>query len=183
MRLFIGIPLPASAQADVAAILRVLRAREWPVRWVRDRGLHMTIKFFGETTTDRVEAIVEMLNFAGDGLHPLTMTLSAGGVSPSIRQPRVIHLGIDADAALELLQDRIERGAEGLGFPPEGRPFRPHLTLGRVREGHRLPEGWQTELERIPSGEAFLVDRVMLFESELTPTGPSYSVRHEVVLK
>lgn len=182
MRLFIAIPLSASAEADVAGILRRLRAREWSVRWVRDRGLHVTIKFFGETTTDRVDAIVEMLTFATAGIHPLTMALSAAGAFPSGRQPKVIHLGIDADPALELLQDRIERGAEALGFPPEGRPFRPHITLGRVREGHRLPDGWQTELERIPAGEAFLADRVVLFESELTPTGPSYAIRHEVVL-
>ena len=183
MRLFIGIPLPGSAEAEVAGVLRLLRAREWPVRWVGDQGLHLTIKFFGETTSDRVDAIVEMLRFATEGLHPLTMTLSAAGVFPSARQPRVIHLGIEADLGLELLQDRIERGGERLGFPPEGRPFRPHFTLGRVREGHRLPEGWQTDLERIPSGQAFLADRVVLYESELTPTGPSYVARHEVVLK
>jgi 2'-5' RNA ligase len=183
VRLFIGVPLPAPAQTEVAAILRRLRAREWPVRWVRDKGIHLTIKFFGETTSDRVDAIVEMLNFATEGLHPLTMVLSTGGVSPSVRQPRVIYLGIDPEPSLELLQDRVERGGERLGFPPEGRPFRPHLTLGRVREGHRLPQGWQAELERIPAGEAFVADRVVLFESELTPAGPTYTVRHEVVLK
>jgi len=183
MRLFIAIPLPASAQAEVAAILRRLRAREWPVRWIGDQGIHLTVKFFGETTTDRLDAIVEMLNFAVEGLHPLTMSLSGAGVFPSVRQPRVIHLTIDADPALELLQDRIERGGERLGFPPEGRPFRPHITLGRVREGHRLPEGWQADLERIPAGEAFLADRVVLFESELTAKGPSYATRHEVILK
>ncbi len=182
MRLFIGIPLPAPTQTEVAAILRRLRAREWPVRWVRDKGLHLTIKFFGETTTDRVDAIVEMLNFATEGLHPLTMTLSAGGVFPSVRQPRIIYLGIDPEPSLELLQDRVERGGEQLGYPPEGRPFRPHLTLGRVREGHRLPEGWQADVEGIPAGEAFLADRVVLFESELTPAGPTYAIRHEVVL-
>ena len=183
MRLFVGIPLPPPAQAEVAAILRRLRAREWPVRWVRDKGLHLTIKFFGETTTDRVDAIVEMLNFATEGLHPLTLVLSAGGAAPSVRQPRVIYLGIDSEPALELLQDRVERGAERLGFPPEGRPFRPHLTLGRVREGHRMPEGWQADLEAIPASEAFMADRVVLFESELTPAGPTYAIRHESILK
>ncbi len=182
MRLFIGIPLPAAAEVQVAAILRRLRAREWSVRWVRDRGLHLTLKFFGETTTDRVDAITEMLTFATAGIHPLTLTLSGAGVLPSVRQPRVIYLGIDADPGLELLQDRIERGADALGFSPEGRPFRPHITLGRIREGHRLPDGWQTDLERIPSGDAFLADRVVLFESELTAAGPSYAIRHEVVL-
>ena len=118
MRLFIAIPLSASAEADVAGILRRLRAREWSVRWVRDRGLHVTIKFFGETTTDRVDAIVEMLTFATAGIHPLTMALSAAGAFPSGRQPKVIHLGIDADPALELSRT----GSSGARRPSAFRP-------------------------------------------------------------
>jgi 2'-5' RNA ligase len=82
-----------------------------------------------------------------------------------------------------LLQDRIERGGEQLGFPPEGRAFHPHLTLGRVREGQRLPPRWQDELERVPPGSPFLADRVVLFESQLGADGPTYSTRHVVPLK
>lgn len=183
MRLFIAVPLPESARAETSAVLQHLRQLEWPVRWVRDEGLHVTVKFFGEVTTDRVDAIVEMLDFATRGTGPMALTLSGAGAFPPSRQPRVIHLGIDAEPGLELLQDRIERGGEQLGFPPEGRTFRPHLTLGRVREGHRLPVGWESELERVPPGSPFLADRIVLFESHLGEGGPSYAVRHEVTLR
>lgn len=182
MRLFIALPLPAGPEAEIAAILSSLKAKDWPVRWVRPAGLHLTLKFFGEVTSDRVDAIVEMLAFATAGMRPLTLRLAGGGVLPSPRQPRVLHCPVDADSALELLQDRIERGADRLGFPPEGRPFRPHITLGRVREGHRLPAGWLSDLERVPAGESFLAERVVLFESRITPEGPEYAIRHEVVL-
>ncbi len=183
MRLFIAVPLVEEARAEVGAVLRRLKEHDWPVRWVREEGLHLTLKFFGEVTTDRVDAIVEMLDFATVGMTPMTFRLAGTGVFPSgARQPRVINLGVDADPSCELLQDRIERGAEQLGFPPEGRPFRPHVTLGRVREGQRLQAGWQSELERIPEGTAFLADRVVLFESELTPSGPTYAVRREIKL-
>ncbi|MFN0178175.1 MAG: RNA 2',3'-cyclic phosphodiesterase [Gemmatimonadales bacterium] len=182
MRLFIAVPLPPGAEAETAEVLRHLRSLDWPVRWIRPEGIHVTLKFFGETSTDRVEAIAEAVDYAVRDTRPITMSLHGAGVFPNTDKPRVIHLGIDADSGLELLQDRLERSTEHLGFPPEGRMFRPHVTLGRVREGHRLPAGWQTELERIPPGEAFLADRVVLFESELTPEGPRYSIRHQVKL-
>jgi len=182
MRLFIAVPLPAHPQSDATRILRGLRARDWPVRWVRDDGLHVTLKFFGEVTSDRVDAIAEMLTLASKDMQPLAMTLTAASVLPSARRPRVITLDLETESDLELLQDRLERLGEQLGFPPEGRPFRPHVTLGRVREGHRLPSGWDSELERISPGDGFLADRVALFESRLTPEGPMYTVRHEVVL-
>jgi len=182
MRLFIAVPLPEEALTDAAQILRRLRAREWPVRWVRDDGMHVTLKFFGEVTSDRVDAIAEVLTLAARDMRPIAMTITTAGVLPSSRHPRVIHLDLETESHLELLQDRLERGAEQLGFPPEGRPFRPHVTLGRVREGHRLPTGWESELEQIGTGDGFLVDRVALFESRLTSEGPTYTVRHEVRL-
>ena len=177
MRLFVAVPLPASALEAAAALLRTLRALEWPVRWVRDEGLHITLKFFGEVTSDRVEPIEEMLQFATSGMAPIELTLTSGGAFPSARRPRVLRLEVQAGPDLELLQDRLERGGEQLGFPPEGRPFRPHITLGRVREGQRLPPGALRQLESWRGGPPFLADQVVLFESKQTPAGPSYSVR------
>jgi 2'-5' RNA ligase len=164
------------------AVLRQLQRRDWPVRWVGETGAHVTLKFFGETTPDRVEAIAEMISFAVQGMASMVMSLHGAGVFPTPAKPRVIQLGLDAGSDLELLQDRIERGGEQLGYPPEGRLFRPHITLGRVREGHRLPAGWQTELERVPPGQPFLGDRVVLYESRLSGDGPAYTVRHEAFL-
>jgi 2'-5' RNA ligase len=182
MRLFIGVPLPRAAEAEVAGLLRRLQAHHWPVRWVPDHGLHLTLKFFGDVTSDRLEAIVELLAFSATGMAPIGLSLGRSGVFPTWARPRVIHLEVRAGPDLELLQDRIERGGANLGFPPEGRPFRPHLTLGRIREGERLPDGWKAALEAVPPGEPFLADRVTLFESQLAGPGRVYSVRHQVRL-
>ena len=141
MRLFVAVPLPPPALETAAGLLRAVRPLEWPVRWVRDDGLHLTLKFFGEVTSDRVEAIEEMVQFATAGMAPMELSLSGAGAFPSARRPRVLRLEISAGPDLELLQDRLERGGEQIGFAPEGRPFRPHITLGRVKEGQRLPEG------------------------------------------
>lgn len=182
MRLFVAVPLPSPALEEAGRWLRELRALEWPVRWVRDDGLHITLKFFGEVTSDRVEPIEELVQFASAGMAPLALRLAGGGAFPSARRPRVLRVEVDADAALELLQDRLERGAEQIGFAPEGRPFHPHITLGRLREGHRLPVDSMRRLEALPSGIPFQADRVVLFESRLGNGGPSYRARLELIL-
>lgn len=177
MRLFVAVPLPPPAHEAAGSLLRSLRELEWPVRWVRDDGLHITLKFFGEVTSDRLEAIEELLQIATAGMGPLELSLSGGGAFPSAARPRVLRLEVNAGADLELLQDRLERGGEQIGFPPEGRAFRPHITLGRVREGHRLPAGAMRRLEALPPGVSFQADQVVLFESRQTSTGPFYAVR------
>ena len=182
MRLFIGVPVPSPALDHARGLLRELQEKEWPVRWVRDDALHLTLKFFGEVTSDRVEPITELVQRATGGLRQMPMTLLGGGAFPSRQRPKVLRLEVEAGPDLELLQDRLERGGDEIGFSPEGRPFRPHLTLGRVREGHRLPPGAMDLLESLPHGPPFTADRVVLFESTLTRSGPTYGARLEMRL-
>jgi RNA 2',3'-cyclic 3'-phosphodiesterase len=89
----------------------------------------------------------------------------------------VLWVGIEAEPSLELLQDRIERGCEAIGFPPEGAPFQPHVTLGRVREGQRLPSRGLDDhaegFEPVP----FVAEELVLYESMLTTQGPRYESR------
>ncbi len=183
MRLFVAVPLPAPALEEAAHLLREMRALDWPVRWVRDEGLHISLKFFGEVTSDRVETIEEMVQFATKGMRSMQLVPQGGGAFPSRQHPKVLRLELQSGADLELLQDRLERGGEQIGFAPEGRPFRPHITLGRVREGLRLPPGAMRHLEGLTPGQPFTADRVVLFESRLTTDGPVYSVRLEQVLE
>lgn len=183
MRLFVAVPLPPEAQAVAAGILGQLRAEAWPVRWVREDGLHITLKFFGDVMPERYDTIAEMIGFAVDGMGPMTLTVSGAGAFPGMAHPRVIRLDLAGDTtALELLQDRLERHGLGIGFPPEGRPFHPHITLGRVKEGQRLPAGASQTLDAVRGGEPFLANRVVLFESLASPLGPRYDPRVEVTL-
>ncbi len=177
MRLFIAVPLPAAAAARVGELLGDVRGRGWPVRWVRDGGLHLTLKFFGEVTPDRIEAIQEALGRAARDTAPIELVLGSGGAFPSLGKARVLRLEVQAGSELELLQDRLERACEEIGYPPEGRPFFPHITLGRVREGERLSREAAAELEQCRLDFPFLADRVVLFESRQTRQGPEYTER------
>jgi 2'-5' RNA ligase len=175
MRLFAALPIPDPAREEVAALLAQLRASGWPVRWIGDEGLHVTLKFYGEVAPERLEVIEESVRLAARGTGPLPLRLDELGAFPSAQYARVLWLGLEGPPALELLQDRLERSGEAIGFPPEGRPFRPHVTLGRVREGHRIPANAldEYEVEKLP----LLAEELVLYESLLSPQGPRYEPR------
>jgi RNA 2',3'-cyclic 3'-phosphodiesterase len=177
MRLFAAVPIPEPARGQILELLGNLRRGEWPVRWVHDEGLHLTLKFFGEVGPERLDVISEALRFAAEGAGPQALSLAELGAFPSRSRPRILWIGIQAPPSLELLQDRIERGSEAIGFPPEGTPFQPHVTLGRVREGQRIPsrglEDHADGFERVP----FLAEELVLYESVLTTGGPRYEAR------
>ncbi|MGH7509890.1 MAG: RNA 2',3'-cyclic phosphodiesterase [Gemmatimonadales bacterium] len=177
MRLFAAVPVPDPAREQILGLLGKLREGAWPVRWVHDEGLHMSLKFFGEVAAERLDVIIEALRYAANGAGALGLRLGELGAFPSRNRPRILWVGIEGPPALELLQDRIERGCEAIGFPPEGAPFQPHVTLGRVREGQRLPSGGLDDhaeaFERVP----FLAQELVLYESVLTTSGPRYESR------
>jgi RNA 2',3'-cyclic 3'-phosphodiesterase len=177
MRLFAAVPVAEPAREQILKLLGKLREAGWPVRWVHDEGLHMTLKFFGEVAPERLDVIAEALRFAAHGADTQALELGELGAFPSRNRPRVLWVGVQAPAALELLQDRIERGCEAIGFPPEGAPFQPHITLGRVREGQRLPPGGLDDhadgFQRVP----FEAEQLVLYESLLTTTGLRYESR------
>jgi len=177
MRLFVGVPIPNPAREQILTLLGRLREGGWPVRWVHDEGLHMTLKFFGEVAPERLDVIQEALRFAAAGAGAQALRLGSLGAFPSRARPRILWVGVEAPPTLELLQDRIERGCEAIGFPPEGAPFQPHVTLGRVKEGQRLPAGGLDDhadgFEQVP----FMAEQLVLYESLLTTGGPRYESR------
>ena len=182
MRLFAAVPLPSPARDEVAGMLERLRARELPVRWVAGEGLHLTLKFYGEVAPERLDVIAEAVREAGVGAEALPLRLTELGAFPGPGRARVLWVGIEAPPALELLQDRLERRSEAIGFPPEGVPFRPHVTLGRVREGHRCRlaevEAAAGDYEQLP----FLATDLVLYESVPAKGRPRYESRLRVEL-
>ena len=177
MRLFAAVPVPPPARDLLGALLDDLRTLDWPVRWVRPEGVHLTLKFFGEVPAERLTPIAEVLRDAVRGTGPLPLTLTGLGTFPTARRARVVWVGLEAPPALELLQDRVERACTLLGFPVEGAPFRPHLTIGRVKDGGKLSLPALKRLREETLDESFLAEQVVLFESETGPGGSIYHAR------
>ena len=174
MRLFAALPVTGEAERELRALLARCRGRDWPVKWVRDDGLHVTLRFLGEVASERVSMVREALGGAVAGTPALPFSPTELGAFPSLARARVLWAGYDSEAALELLAHRVERAVMELGFPAEPRAFRPHVTLGRVREGARLPREGLGALAAETLTAAFVVVRVVLYESRTGAGGSRY---------
>lgn len=176
MRLFVAVELPASLRQRLAAAQEAMRSAPLPVRWVRPEGIHLTLKFLGETDDGRLAALATALAEAGRGLDAFRLGAGVAVAFPERGTPRLIWVEIEGDLeSARRLAAALDRATAPLGFPPEGREFKAHLTLGRVRG--RARGDWRAALQR--AGEQargeFDVREYVLFQSRLAPGGSVYT--------
>lgn len=180
-RLFVAVALPREVKAALAVHRAELEPGLPTLRWVRPEGIHLTLKFLGDVPTERLNDVRGALSrCVEDQAGALIRLETAGvGVFPNPRAPRVLWVGFDqVSDRLYHLQRCVEEAAKGLGFPPERRPFRPHLTVGRFRRQlRRVEREWLAscltrDAERTFGG--LTVSRLSLFRSTLLPGGARY---------
>jgi len=184
IRAFIAFDLTQDLREALRALQEELRKARADVRWVRPEGIHLTIKFLGNITEERVEKIAEAMGTAVKGTPSLTIHLHGLGAFPTLRSPRVVWVGVrEETGGLTALQDRIEIEMERLGFLREKRGFRPHLTLGRFKS-FRGREEIVPLLEQWNDREvgAFAPRELVLFRSTLLPSGAEYSRLKSIAL-
>ena len=166
-RLFIAID-PGAAVRDAAfAAAEPLREAAPHVAWVKPDKLHLTMRFLGETPDVNVPELLDAMRDVASRHRGMTLALGGVGAFPNFRRARVVWMGVAPEPRLELLHHDLETAVVRCGYEVEGRAFRPHLTLGRVRE--RMDEGTLKALGRAAratkfSGEAF-VHTMELMES------------------
>ncbi len=184
MRTFIAIPLPEECKSLLDQMQQYLRACNADVRWVAIPSIHLTLKFLGEVNPEAIPKLHVFLSEACKSERPIELVLRGLGCFPNARNPRVIWCGIEGETdSLLRLQHSVESSCAQLGFAPEDRPFRPHLTLGRVQGRKNL----QTLMDRVVTGNdlacTFQADRFHIYKSSLKPQGAVYTVLNTVVLK
>lgn len=190
IRTFVAIELSAGIKNELARVQEMLRGKiATPhLRWVDPANVHLTLKFLGNVPVDRIEEITAVLKEACVGLSPFIMEVSGLGCFPSANNPRVVWVGVQGETdRLERLQERVEERLAVLGFKPERRPFRPHLTLGRVRKGahvgaRRLIGGIVSATSVGALGQ-MEVGEISLMKSVLLPSGAQYSRLERIVLE
>ncbi|MFL6256134.1 MAG: RNA 2',3'-cyclic phosphodiesterase [Pyrinomonadaceae bacterium] len=181
LRLFFAVELPGEIREAAAAHAARLR-HEFPAArasWTRPESLHLTLKFLGEVEAIRLDALQHAAVTAAAALAPFALTIEGAGTFPPRGTPRVLWLGVGGDSAqLSRLQFRLDREGVYVGFPRESKPFRPHLTLARLRAFQR-PEVVAALSEahrRTPFGpHVFQVSDFVLMRSELGPGGSRYT--------
>ncbi len=185
MRTFVAIDLGPAIKDRLAAFVFRLKPLGGDIKWVSRESMHLTLKFLGEIDETRAAAVTDALGAvcAGGTSFPLACR-GTGIFPPGSKSPRVLWVGVEAGPELGLLQEEIEAACGRLGFERETRPFKPHLTLGRVKSPGGLGRV-VAELEHARD-EAFgemSVRSVIFFESRLRPAGAEYAVLKEFALK
>jgi RNA 2',3'-cyclic 3'-phosphodiesterase len=177
MRLFLALNIEAAVRQRCYAATHALRAAGPDVRWVDETKLHLTLKFLGEQPESLVAPLSAALDTAAGQSRELDLQFGAIGAFPNFRRPRVVWIGVAPDPKLELLHHDVEVTCETLGLSVDGRPFRPHVTLGRVEkgEGSALREAARGLRLREVSG----VSSVDLMQS----AGGQYRVLHAAALR
>jgi RNA 2',3'-cyclic 3'-phosphodiesterase len=136
MRCFVAVDLPDDVRAAVAAVQADARAAapRADVGWVDASKMHLTLKFLGEIADDVVADVRAAIERVAGGHAPFELAAGGAGQFPNPARPRVLWVGLTAGLReIGLLAAEIERACLPLGFPLEARPFRGHVTIGRVR--------------------------------------------------
>ena len=176
MRLFIAINFPVDLRAALHAAMQPLRTVAPEIRWVDEPRVHLTMKFLGEHPEEAVRPLVGALEAVGLRYDPIPLELGGLNAFPNLRQPRVVWLGVSADPKLELLYHDVETACETLGHPVEGRAYRPHVTLGRVRDRARDPQRIAAVARGISWRAPAIAEALDLMVSEHVNGAPRYRV-------
>jgi 2'-5' RNA ligase len=169
VRAFTALDLQDDLRRRLGELRESLRGSFPLLRWVRPEGIHLTLRFLGQVPSEQIAGLPVLLEPAARASGPIDATIAGLGLFPDRGSPRVLWLGISADASLSRIQAACEAAAVTAGFPPEPRPFRAHLTLGRWRD--RVPR------PALPPADlgATRFSTVTLFKSELRPSGSVYT--------
>ena len=155
------------------------------VRWVAAENLHLTLQFLGEVDPGRLPGVRKALDAAVIGHEAFRLGLRGAGAFPSPERPRVIWVGAGGGGAAAVsLAASVAAALASLGFTPDGRPFVPHLTVGRVGDPPRDRGPLRRLLEAVRDRDwgGHLIPAAHLMRSELFPAGPIYSILHEARL-
>ena len=136
IRLFIAVDTPGEVRRAIRLLTAEIAPRLRGFRWEAPEKYHCTIQFLGAVPRGRLEAITAAVRNAALGAAPLRLAYRGLGFFPGPAAPRVFWVGVDdTTGALGTLRGIIGGALAPMGFPPEDRPFHPHLTLARASAG------------------------------------------------
>ena len=176
MRLFVALDLPGDVRTALATWAD--EAAPPAVRRVAAANLHLTLAFLGSRDDDAAQAVAELLQVAA---RPLGRQRTAGALWLPPRRPGVLTVALGADEALaDLHGDVVAALVQAIGFEPEQRPFRPHVTVGRVRRGTRIDT--RRDLHPPPPEVSFRAPALTLYRSHTPAGGARYEPLARVLL-
>ena len=170
LRLFVAFEVPEAQKDSVQKAIASLAVPG--ARWTSRESWHVTLKFLGATAEERLAEVMGVVEQAASASQPTRTSLQDLGAFPGFRRARVLWVGLDdPGGVLAALARTLEEGFAQHGFPPEGRPWTPHLTVARLKVPAPVAlEPGQVHLDEQP----FEVGQVVLFRSHLKAGGAVY---------
>ncbi len=191
LRLFIAVNLDEELLAAMTALQNQLKRRlsNYPLRWSRAQGIHLTLKFLGDTDPARVPDLHAALLTVVQEQASFALRVAGLGCFPNMRRPSVLWVGVqDPEKRLQRLAAMVDTAVAELGWPPEKRPFTGHLTLARVSRSANAytRRDLGAALARMPQPASLgmcRVDAIHIMRSQLHPQGAIYTRLHSLPLQ
>lgn len=175
-RMFIALELPDDVKSRMMYSVSAAKQGYRGIGWVRPEGLHLTLRFLGDTDRVQEERIKMELKALAAGFGPIKVAYEGIGSFGRGQTMSVVWVGAkEPSGRLRQLAESAEKAAVSCGFPREARDFSPHITLGRVRDALSLPP-WE-EVRKLISweGAEVLHEGFFLYSSILSPGGSIYT--------
>jgi 2'-5' RNA ligase len=182
-RTFIAIELNDDVRLALERQISVLAPALPGIRWVDPAGMHLTLAFLGELSDSALEEAIAATESSAMRAHPFRLRVSGLGTFGPSNTPRVIWAGVGGDLdALRSTQVDLARELQAHYFPPEDRPFSPHLTLARIKQP--LNPGAVNRLsmlirQPVDVGARMRVDALSVMKSERRREGAHYTQLRE----
>jgi RNA 2',3'-cyclic 3'-phosphodiesterase len=179
IRAFIAIEIDRETQNSLGNLInQINKTFMGSVKWTPYQNIHLTLKFLGEVETWELTSINQLIRNVANQSQSFTAVITKLGAFPTPNNPRIIWIGVEAPQTLFHLARTIEDSARNLGFDSEGRPFTPHLTMGRARPGiTRVQQDQLAGVIRsisLPKFNPIQINSITLFQSILKPGGAEY---------
>lgn len=184
-RLFIAVPIREKTRMQIVrGILNQDFVRKMPVRWVPYENLHLTVQFLGDVEEKRIPELKQILN-SFESIFRENLKISNIGAFPGPTAPKIIWIGFKRSDMLQKIQRQLTFSLLDKGFSVDHKPYKPHLTIGRVRDNVVIASDQFARLEGLTAKTEISdtpLDRLTLFDSQLRPGGPIYTALYEKVL-
>ena len=176
IRTFIAVELPNDLKMETDKLIVGLKSLADGVRWVRAANLHFTLRFLGDIEQSMIPVLEEHIKEHLADIKPFSIKLSGIGCFPNMRRPRVVWVGADGEIeTMKILTQKVESACCKTGFDKADKPFSAHLTIGRVKHQQGLEQLVDTLQKTEFDTESFEVSEVVIFKSDLSPRGPTYT--------
>lgn len=180
-RLFIALEIPENIRGRISVLREEVIKEKLNLKWEPDEKVHLTLKFIGEVNDESIEPISETLEFL-EKYEKVKCKLTRFGFFFKNEIPQILWIGLWVDNILFNIVEQLNNELIKYNIPAEGRKFKPHVTLLRIKK--RFSQEWVTKFNGFIIPEInFTSDSILLIKSELLPETSKYTVIKKFNLK